>query len=69
MSLYQIQLTGPIALVLGNEGMGLSEALLEATNEQINIPMYDGTESLNAAAAAAVCFLKMVRQMKTGSSA
>jgi RNA methyltransferase, TrmH family len=64
MSLYQTQLTGPIAFVLGNEGMGLSEALLEAANEQINIPMHGGTESLNAAAAAAVCFFERVRQMK-----
>lgn len=64
MSLYQTQLIGPIAFVLGNEGMGLSEALLEATNEQINIPMPGGTESLNAAAAAAVCFFERVRQMR-----
>ena len=67
MSLYQIQLTGPIAFVLGNEGMGLSEALLETTNEQINIPMHGGTESLNAAAAAAVCFFERARQRKAGT--
>ncbi len=52
---------GPVAFVFGNEGMGLSDALLQASAEQISIPMPGGTESLNAAAAAAICFLK-VRQ-------
>ena len=66
ISLYQTRLTGPIAFLFGNEGMGLSEALLKATNEQINIPMSEGTESLNAAAAAAVCFFERMRQMETG---
>lgn len=63
VSLYQTSLTGPIALVFGNEGMGLSEAMLLATSEQIRIPMPGGTESLNAAAAAAICFFERVRQM------
>lgn len=65
LSLYQTRLTGPIAFVFGNEGMGLSEVLLQATSEQISIPMPGGTESLNAAAAAAVCFFERVRQMNT----
>jgi len=66
ISLYQTKLTGPVALVFGNEGVGLSEAVLHATSEQISIPMPGGTESLNAAAAAAVCFFERVRQMKMG---
>lgn len=61
-SLYQTRLTGPVAFVFGNEGMGLSEAVLQAVNEQVSIPMLGGTESLNAAAAAAVCFFERVRQ-------
>lgn len=65
-SLYQTRLTGAIAFVFGNEGMGLSEAVLQASSEQITIPMPGCTESLNAAAAAAVCFFERVRQMKTG---
>lgn len=64
MSLYQTQLTGPIAFVFGNEGAGLPNAVLQASSEQVSIPMLDGTESLNAAAAAAVCFFERVRQMK-----
>lgn len=65
LSLYQTRLTGPIAFVFGNEGMGLSEVVLQATSEQTSIPMPGGTESLNAAAAAAVCFFERVRQMNT----
>jgi TrmH family RNA methyltransferase len=65
ISLYQTRLTGPIAFVFGNEGMGLSDAVLQATTAQISIPMPGGTESLNAAAAAAICFFERVRQMKT----
>lgn len=64
-SLYQTKLAGSVAFVFGNEGIGLSQALLQASSEQISIPMPGGTESLNAAAAAVVCFFERVRQMKT----
>ena len=63
-NLYQIGLTGSIAFVFGNEGAGLTNALVQVASEQITIPMPGGTESLNAAAAAAVCFFERVRQMK-----
>lgn len=65
-TLYQADLAGPVALVFGNEGAGLSKALLQACMERIRIPMPGGTESLNVAAAAAVCFFERVRQKKTG---
>ncbi|HEY6044820.1 MAG TPA: RNA methyltransferase [Nitrosospira sp.] len=61
-SLYRTSLRGPVAFVFGNEGMGLSDALLQASAEQISIPMPGKTESLNAAAAAAICFFEKVRQ-------
>jgi TrmH family RNA methyltransferase len=64
-NLYQIRLTGPTAFVFGSEGTGLSEAMLQASTEQVVIPMPGGMESLNAAAAAAVCFFEKVRQIKT----
>jgi TrmH family RNA methyltransferase len=67
-SLYQMRLTGPIAFVFGNEGAGLTDELLEAAHERITIPMPGGAESLNAAAAAAVCFFERVRQMGAGSA-
>jgi TrmH family RNA methyltransferase len=61
-SLYKTQLTGPVAFVFGNEGMGLSEKIMQVTSEQITIPMPGRTESLNAAAAVAVCLFEKVRQ-------
>lgn len=63
-SLYEIPLTGPVVFVFGNEGVGLSDGLLEASSVQASIPMPGGTESLNAAAAAAVCFFERVRQIR-----
>jgi RNA methyltransferase, TrmH family len=62
-SLYQTQLTGPIAFVFGNEGKGLSDEMLKISNEQITIPMLGKTESLNAASAAAICLFERVRQI------
>ncbi len=64
-SLYRTALRGPIAFVFGNEGAGLSDTLLQASSEQISIPMPGGIESLNAAAAAAICFFERVRQVTT----
>jgi rRNA methylases len=43
-----------LALVLGNEAFGLSEAWLEACRHRITLPMAGGTDSLNVATAAAV---------------
>lgn len=47
--------------VIGNEGHGLSEATIEATDGAAIIPMKEGNESLNAAAAAAICIWETVR--------
>lgn len=66
-SLYQTRLTGPVAFVFGNEGIGLSEAVLKESTTQVTIPMPGATESLNAAAAAAVCFFERVRQNESGA--
>lgn len=47
--------------VIGNEGHGLSEAIIEACDATAIIPMVEGNESLNAAAAAAICIWETVR--------
>jgi TrmH family RNA methyltransferase len=60
-SLYALDLTGPCAFAFGNEGAGLGEALLQVCRP-FTIPMPGGTESLNVAAAAAVCLFERVRQ-------
>ncbi len=61
-NLYDLSLAGPTAFVFGNEGIGLSPELLHVADENIVIPMPGKTESLNAAAAAAICFFEKVRQ-------
>lgn len=61
-SLYEMNLSGPVAFLFGNEGAGLSPALLEAATHRIKIPMPGKVESLNVAAAAAVCLFECVRQ-------
>ncbi len=62
-SLYETRLTGKIAFAVGNEGAGLSQALLNLS-KSIIIPMLGKVESLNVAAAAAVCLFEAVRQRK-----
>ncbi len=61
-SLFEVSLAGPVAFVFGNEGAGLSKEMIRACDENIAIPMPGKTESLNAAAAAAICFFEKVRQ-------
>jgi TrmH family RNA methyltransferase len=61
-SLYDSNLSGKLAFAIGNEGAGLSPALLEAAQQHFIIPMPGKVESLNAAAATAVCLFEAVRQ-------
>jgi RNA methyltransferase, TrmH family len=62
-SLYAQDLTQPTAFVIGNEGAGLSDKLIEAASHKISIPMHQSLESLNAAAATAVCLFERKRQV------
>jgi RNA methyltransferase, TrmH family len=64
-SLFATDLRPPLALAIGNEGAGLSRALLDVAARAVTIPMPGGTESLNAATAAAVCLFEAVRQRGT----
>jgi TrmH family RNA methyltransferase len=63
-SLFDTNLRGKLAFAIGNEGAGLSSALLEAAQQHFIIPMPGRVESLNAAAATAVCLFEAVRQRK-----
>lgn len=65
-SLYELDLQQPTAFVIGNEGAGLSDALIAAAGRQVSIPMAGQVESLNAAAAAAVCLFERRRQKVSG---
>jgi TrmH family RNA methyltransferase len=63
-SLYSQDLTGPVALVFGNEGAGVSPALLALADARVRIPMPGHAESLNVAMAATVCLFERVRQQE-----
>lgn len=60
---YAADLRGRIAFVFGNEGAGLSDTIERLAHGTIAIPMPGGVESLNVAAAAAVCLFERVRQL------
>jgi len=65
VSVFDLDLTGDIAWVFGNEGAGVGEGLVAQAKMQATIPVAAGTESLNVAAAAAVCFFEQVRQLRS----
>jgi TrmH family RNA methyltransferase len=67
LSLYDCDLSGNLAFLVGNEGAGLSGELLNLATQRITIPMHGKVESLNAAAATAICLFEAARQrqMKT----
>ena len=64
-SLYDLDLRGPIALLVGNEGAGLTEALARAASERAAIPISPRMESLNAAAAGTVALFEAARQRRS----
>jgi TrmH family RNA methyltransferase len=64
LSLFDLDLTGPTAFVIGNEGTGVSRRLQETAHAVVRLPMPGGMQSLNAAAAAAVCLYERVRQLQ-----
>ena len=61
-SMYDVDFTKPIAVLLGGEGAGLSEELAAGADERVSIPMHGPIESLNVAVAAAVLLYEAGRQ-------
>jgi RNA methyltransferase, TrmH family len=61
-SLYDVDLKGEVAWLLGNEGAGLSAEARGLATTQVRIPMPGQAESLNVAAAAAICLFEQIRQ-------
>jgi TrmH family RNA methyltransferase len=66
---YALDLTAPLALVVGNEGAGLSAAVRDAVSVCAHIPMAGQVESLNASAALAVAAFEAMRQRRQGPAA
>jgi 23S rRNA (guanosine2251-2'-O)-methyltransferase len=61
-SLFQMDLRGPIALVLGAEEKGLRRLTRETCDEMLFIPMAGSVSSLNVSVATGVCLFEVVRQ-------
>ena len=59
---FKANLKGPIALVIGSEGEGVSRLVKEKCDFTVSIPMYGSIQSLNASVAAAVFMYEVVRQ-------
>ena len=64
--LYQADLKGPAAIVIGSEGAGLGRLVKESCDFTVSIPMLGRINSLNASAAAAVLLYEAVRQRICG---
>ncbi len=60
--MYKADLTGPTAIVIGNEGDGLSQLARKNCDVMVNIPMRGSISSLNASAAASILLYEAVRQ-------
>ena len=62
VSLYETDLRGPAAIVVGAEGSGMSRLVAERCDFKVRIPLRGRISSLNASAAAAVLLYEAVRQ-------
>ena len=60
--LYSADLKGPAAIVIGNEGVGMSRIVADSCDFKVSIPMKGSISSLNASAAAAILLYEAVRQ-------
>lgn len=62
--MYQADLTGPAAIVIGNEGVGMSQLVRKNCDMLVHIPMAGRISSLNASAAASILLYEAVRQRR-----
>ncbi len=64
-TLFDIDFTGPVALVLGAEGPGMRALTKKTCDTLVRIPMAGAVESLNVSVAAGVCLFEALRQRRT----
>ena len=60
--IYQAELTGPLAIVMGAEGDGMRRLTRETCDDLIKIPMAGSVSSLNVSVASGICLFEAVRQ-------
>ena len=66
-SLYDADLRGRLAIVLGGEERGLRRLTREKCRQTVSIPLHDAVESLNVSVAAGICLFEAVRQRSAGT--
>ena len=64
-NIYQTDLSGPVAIVMGNEGKGLRHLVKQSCDHLIHIPMAGEIQSLNVSVATGVALFEVVRQRST----
>lgn len=60
--MYEADMTGPVAIIMGSEGKGISKPMLDLADEKVAIPMSGEISSLNVSVASAVMMYEAVRQ-------
>ncbi len=65
VSLYDLDLTGKCAIVVGNEHMGVSDEAVKLSDKNFVIPMYGMIQSLNVSVSAAICVYEALRQRES----
>ena len=68
-TIYEVDFTGPVALVVGSEGRGISRLLAEKCDFLVRIPTKGRVSSLNASVAAAVIMFEVLRQREATRAA
>ena len=66
-TIYDVDLTGPVALVLGAEGGGMRQLTRKTCDQLVSIPMHGAVESLNVSVASGVCLYEALRQRRVNT--
>ena len=68
-TLFDVDLQGPVALVLGAEGQGMRQLTAKTCDQLVSIPMQGAVESLNVSVASGVCLYEALRQRRVDRAA